>query len=118
MHELYIAESILASAREALPAEVLPESVRQVWLQVGKLDAVIPETLTFLFDAIKGSHGMPRAELFLEHIEVYCCCSECNHEFEIDLPMFLCPVCGGGEVEVLRGRGIKLTRINAEEPEG
>ncbi|NQS98070.1 MAG: hydrogenase maturation nickel metallochaperone HypA [candidate division Zixibacteria bacterium] len=118
MHELYIAESILASTRESLPAEFLPESVRQIWVQVGRLDAVVPETLIFMFDAIKSSHGMPGAELSLESIEVLCRCGECGNEFEIDLPMFICPECGGGQVEVLRGRGIKLTRINAEEPEG
>jgi len=116
MHELYIAESILASIREALPAEVLPESVWRVQVQVGKLDAVIPESLTFMFDAIKGSHGMPRAELLLEPIEVCCRCNECNHEFGIDLPLFICPVCSGSQVEVLRGRGITLTRIITEDP--
>ena len=83
MHELYIAESILTSTRESLPAEVPAESVRQIWVQVGRLDAVVPETLIFMFDAIKSSHGMPGAELSLESIEVLCRCGECGNEFEM-----------------------------------
>lgn len=117
MHELYIAESILTSARQALPAGVSPESVRQVCVQVGKLDAIIPEILAFMFDAIKGSHGMSEAELLQESIEVNCRCGECNYKFGIELPLFICPACGGSQVEVLSGRGIKLTKIYTDDSE-
>ena len=116
MHELYIAESILNSVNRALPIDILPESVRQVWIQVGKLDAVIPENLAFIFDAVKDSHRMSEAELIQESIEVHCRCDKCNHEFGLDLPLFICPACGGGRVDVIRGRGIKLTRICTQEP--
>jgi len=118
VHELYIAECILKSAREALPGGLSPASVVRIQVQVGQLDAVIPETLTFMFDAIKSSHEMPEAELDLEVIGVCCRCQDCSHEFSIDLPLFICPVCGGGNVEVLRGRGITLSRITAEDSDG
>lgn len=118
MHELYIAESILKSVSEALPENLPPASVRQVRVEVGQLDAVIPETLTFLFDAIKASHGMSRAELLIESIEVRCRCRQCHRQFGLDLPVFLCPDCGSGQVDVLRGRGITLRRITAQDYEG
>ena len=115
MHELYITECILKSVNEALPAGVSPASVQKVHIQVGQLDAVIPETLAFLFDAIKESQGMPQAALDIEHIDVLCRCQDCSYEFGIDMALFLCPACGSGQVDVLRGRGITLTRIIAEE---
>ena len=115
MHELYITECIFESVKTALPAGVLPASVQQVQVQVGQLDAVIPETLTFLFDAIKESQGMPQAKLDIEQINVLCRCQDCNFEFGIDLPLFLCPACGGGQVDVLQGRGITLIKIIAED---
>lgn len=115
MHELFIAESILTFTRKALPAKIRPASVQQVQVQVGKLDAVVPETLYFAFDAIKGSFGMTQANLSIETIEVLCRCEECRHEFGIDLPLFMCPACRGSHIKVLRGRGIKLTRIIAEK---
>jgi hydrogenase nickel incorporation protein HypA/HybF len=117
MHELYIAESILKSTRESLPPEVLPAYVQEVRVQVGQLDAVIPETLSFIFDAIKASHGMSQAKLLIEQIEVRCRCRKCDHEFCLDLPLFICPICRSGQVEVLRGRGITLSRIIAQDPE-
>ena len=115
MHELYIAECVLNSTQESLPDNVLSESVQEIHVQVGQLDAVVPEALTFSFDAIKGSYGMPKAELTIETIGVLCRCSDCDYEFTIDLPLFLCPNCGSGQVKVLQGRGITLTRIIAEE---
>ncbi len=115
MHELYIAESILNTVSEALPAGVHPESVLEVHVQVGQLDAVVPETLLFLFDAIKASKGMPRARLDIERIDILCRCEDCAREFGLDLPVFLCPSCGSGNLDVLQGRGISIQRINAED---
>ena len=118
MHELYVAECIVKSVNSSLPRNIAPALVTQVLVQVGKLDAVIPETLKFSFDAIKKSCGMPRAEFLITEISVRCQCRDCTHEFGIDLPVFICPACNGGPVEVLQGREITLTRIIADNPEG
>lgn len=115
MHELYIADCILKSARESLPTDISPERIRQVEVQVGELDAVIPETLIFLFDAIKISHGMSNAGLQIEKIDILCCCQDCGHKFRIDIPLFICPDCGSSKVEVLQGRGIKLLKILVDD---
>jgi hydrogenase nickel incorporation protein HypA/HybF len=117
MHELYIAECILKSVAASLPRDVSSDSVRGIRLQVGQLDAVIPDTLIFVFDAIKGNSGLPNANLSVEQIDVVCRCRACNHEFGIELPVFICPECGSGDVEVLRGRGILLTGISVENGE-
>ncbi|MFH1011867.1 MAG: hydrogenase maturation nickel metallochaperone HypA, partial [bacterium] len=74
-------------------------------------------TLTFVFNAIKGNSGLPNANLCVEQIDVACRCRACSHEFGIELPVFICPVCSGGDVEVLRGRGILLTGITVQNEE-
>jgi len=117
MHELYIAECIMKSVAASLPGDVPSDSVREVRVQVGQLDAVVPDTLIFVFDAIKGNSGLPNANLCVERIDVVCRCRACAHEFGIELPVFICPQCGSGDVEVLRGRGILLTGISVENGE-
>jgi hydrogenase nickel incorporation protein HypA/HybF len=117
MHELYIAQSILNSVQKSLPAEVMAEDVTQVRVECGQLDAVVPDSLVFLFDAIKAESHMPNAELLVEQIPVACLCKECSREFEMELPVFVCPNCQSGNVELLRGRGIRLTGITVNEPE-
>ena len=118
MHELYIAQCILKSVCDSLPPEMEPERVESVQIQVGHLDAVVPETLRFLFEAIKSEYGCSQAKLVIEEIPVRCRCVLCAHEFGIDLPIFICPDCGSTEVRVLQGRGITLTGITATEMTG
>ena len=85
---------------------------------MGALDAVVHESLVFMFDSIKSSFGMPQIKLSLERIDVICSCIDCLHNFQINLPVFVCPECGGGRVKVMRGRGIRLKRIIIEDFEG
>jgi len=118
MHELYIAECILKSTRDSLPENQPTSSVVQVRVQVGRLDAIIPETLNLVFNAIKASYEMPWAELWIEQIDVMCQCSGCGHEFEIEQPLFICPRCGSSYVKVLRGRGITLNGITVDDDVG
>lgn len=118
MHELYISEAIISSVIKALPPGIPLQTVKEVQIQVGSLEAVVPETLLFSFNAIKASHGMSQAELHIENIAVRCRCQDCGREFGLDLPVFICPKCGGGCVEVISGRGITLMKITADDPEG
>lgn len=117
MHELYITECILRTAKKSLPAGVEPKDVERVYVKAGWLDAVVPESLRFLFDAIKASHGMPDATLFIHEEEVECRCEACEACFALTEPVFICPHCGSGNVRVLRGKGIILERITVREPQ-
>lgn len=118
MHEVYIADSIFLCVCEALPNNIPAQSVRSIRIEVGKLDAIVPETLVFAFDAIKRIHNMPYASLDIEDIPVKCHCGGCGADFEIEAPLFICPECGGGKLEVLQGRGIRLTRIITDDYPG
>ncbi len=116
MHELFITESIFSSAGASLPNGVLTSAVTHLYLRLGRLDAVIEETLQFLFRALRAEKGFPNAELHIELEEVACRCDSCDAVFTIDLPLFRCPQCESGHVQVIRGRGIVLTRIVADVP--
>jgi hydrogenase nickel incorporation protein HypA/HybF len=118
MHELYLAECIIKSVRESLPETVLPQQVTDVRVEVGQLDAVVPETLLFLFDAIKSQHELSQAQLNIETIPVVCRCNQCHSDFGMELPVFVCPTCGQGDITVLKGRGIRLTGLSARDEEG
>jgi hydrogenase nickel incorporation protein HypA/HybF len=116
MHELYIAQCILDGVRRSLPADVDAGAVRTVTVRVGKLDAVVHDSLTFLFEAIKHNSGFDEAELLIEEEPVRLGCRCCGLEFSIDEPIFLCPGCGSADVATLSGRGITLQGITIAEP--
>lgn len=117
MHELYIAESILKSALKSLPPNIPPLAVQKICVRIGQLDAVVADTLIFLFDAVKNRYGLENSVLEVEEEKVLCRCPDCGNEFSIDLPLFICPRCNGGNAEIMQGRGITLVRMIAEDEE-
>jgi hydrogenase nickel insertion protein HypA len=114
MHELYITECILKATRDALPPRLDPAKVQTVCVRVGQLDAVSTESLAFLFDAVKGTHGMACARLEISEESVLCRC-DCGNEFSVSVPTFECPACHGASVRVVKGRGITLERIICQD---
>ncbi|MBU0690876.1 hydrogenase maturation nickel metallochaperone HypA, partial [bacterium] len=48
-------------------------------------------------------------------IEVRCRCRGCGCEFNIDIPLFLCPSCQSGDVEVITGRGIRIVKLCVDD---
>ncbi len=115
MHELYIAECILKAARKALPDDVNRANVSGIHVRVGQLDAVVPESLQFLFDAIKAQHDLPNAQLEIAAEQVQCQCNQCEARFSIAEPVFICPTCESVDVSILAGRGIVLQSITVKE---
>lgn len=113
MHEFYLTEQILQSVTDSLPEDISPEQIQEVHLQLGAFEAVVPETLEFLFNTLKKRYHMPEALLKWEIIPIKAECRGCGAIFVVDEPIFLCPHCGSGDNQLLQGRGIILTRIIA-----
>lgn len=118
MHELYIAECILDTAAKALPRDTSNADVRAISVRVGRLDAVQPESLLFLFDAIKAHKGFGHAALEIEEVSIECRCNVCTTQFPlVDELLFVCPECGSSRVTVESGRGIQLTSVTIADKE-
>ncbi|MFN3820728.1 MAG: hydrogenase maturation nickel metallochaperone HypA [bacterium] len=117
MHEYSITQALFRAIERSLPLEIPPELIREVYVEIGALDAVVPETLEFIFNALKERQGMAEARLFWKIIPIRAQCELCEEEFSVDEPYFLCPHCGEGMVKILSGRGIILTRIVIAEAE-
>jgi hydrogenase nickel insertion protein HypA len=116
MHELYVAQCILDSAEKARPKDVDGSSVREIVVLVGQLDAIVSDSLGFLFDAIKAERGFPMAELRIDEEPVACRCLRCTAQFAVpDIECFVCPDCNSRDVKVLTGRGIRIMEMTVED---
>ena len=117
MHEAYLAECVLRQVNDSLPPNAKSEDVTIVTLRVGQLDAVMPELLSEIFCQLRTNFNLPNAELIIHEEAVWCRCKDCDAQFSLDNPIFVCPHCFGCRVHVLRGRGITLMEITVSEPE-
>ncbi len=111
MHEMGIAEELVKIAMDAIPGDMTDPKVEILNLRIGKLASVVEHSLTFCFEIITKDTPLENARLVIESVPVKICCKVCHQEWEVDSPMFKCPDCEIGEVEMICGREIEITSI-------
>jgi hydrogenase nickel incorporation protein HypA/HybF len=111
MHEMGIALQIIEIATAAIPRHSGNVRVEKVNLKIGKLAAVVPESLRFCFDAAVKDTPLEGARLIIEGKPVVARCRDCNMDWTIDEPVFTCQNCGGGALEILSGRELDIESI-------
>ncbi len=117
MHEMGIALQIVEIATASLPADLREARVARVNLKIGKLAAVVPESLRFCFDVAVQDTPLAGANLAIEEIPVVARCKDCNAQWTIDEPVFICKACESGSLEILSGRELDIESIEVVEEE-
>lgn len=114
MHELSIASGILEIVGDYVPADQR-SAVKAVHVRVGALSGVVAESLEFSFAAITAGTPLQHAALVIHRVPVRIRCNGCQHEFETDVPLFLCPKCDSGETVMLTGNELQVVEIELED---
>jgi hydrogenase nickel incorporation protein HypA/HybF len=109
MHEMSIAEAILAVAREHAGERRLAA----VRVEVGHLRQVVPPALAFAFELLA-----PGVELEIVEVPAEGRCRDCGVVTAFDGFPLACAACGGLDVEVVRGEELSVESLEVEEPEG
>jgi hydrogenase nickel incorporation protein HypA/HybF len=109
MHETALALSILDIVVEKC-REAGGNTVDSVRLRIGKAAGVMPEALTFAFDASKAATVAENARLEIEPVPVGGVCHDCKKEFIAENApyVFACPLCGSLSFEIKTGREMEI----------
>jgi hydrogenase nickel incorporation protein HypA/HybF len=114
MHELSLSGAIVNTVEKHAAGR--PVSV--VSMRIGALRQIVPDTLEFYFGFVSKGTVCEGARLEQELIPARLRCGGCEREWEIELPVFMCPACGGvGRVEVASGDEFEVESIEVEEGE-
>ena len=114
MHELSLSGAIVNTVVKHAAGR--PVSV--VSMRIGALRQVVPDTLEFYFGFVSKGTVCEGARLEQELIPARLRCATCESEWEIALPIFMCPGCGSaGRVEVASGEEFEVESIEVEETE-
>jgi len=117
MHEMGIAMQIIEIAIASIPADLKNAQVKRVNIKVGKLAAVVPESLQFCFQIAVQDTPLCDAKLNIEEIPLRIRCTDCHVEWVAHEPVFLCRKCNGTSVKMLSGRELDITSIEVEDKE-
>lgn len=113
MHELSIAEGILDIVRDTIQRE--PGAVvEKVFVDVGALVAVVPDSLDFCYTAITAGTPLEGSELVIREVPISVRCRECGGSSEVKSFIFRCPHCDGGALETLSGNELSVTGIEVQ----
>ena len=115
MHEMGIATEIVRIVTESIPADMADPKVARINLKVGKLAAVVPQSLQFCFEIAAKDGPAEGAELRIEEIGVSARCNDCANLWQVDAPTFRCPKCQSNSLEMLSGRELDIDSIELEE---
>ena len=114
MHELSLSGAIVNTVEK----HAAGRAVSVVSMRIGALRQVVPDTLEFYFGFVSKGTVCEGARLEQELIPAQLRCAACEREWEIELPVFMCPACGpAGRVEVAAGDEFQVESIEVEEAE-
>jgi hydrogenase nickel incorporation protein HypA/HybF len=115
MHELSIAQGILGIVKEEASTHKLAR-ISSIKLKIGLLRAVVPEALSFCFEALVKDTPLAKAKLEIEMVPIKGRCKNCGQQFKhtqrIDF-FFRCPSCGK-ELEIMTGEELYIEQIEGE----
>jgi hydrogenase nickel incorporation protein HypA/HybF len=118
MHEMGIALQIIEIATASIPADAGPVRVEKINLEIGKLAAVVPESLKFCFEVAVKDTPLDGAQLAVEELPVVAKCNDCHTQWTINSPAFKCENCDSGSLEIISGRELDIKSIEISDRNG
>jgi hydrogenase nickel incorporation protein HypA/HybF len=91
VHELALTNSIV----EIVERYAARRRVTKVVVTIGALRQVVPGSLRFYFGMVSRDTVCDGAVLILNVASARARCEACQAEWKLELPLFLCPECGG-----------------------
>lgn len=116
MHEMGIAMRIVEIAISAIPPDIEDARIERINLKVGRLTAVVPESLRFCFNIASSDTPLAGASLEMEETPIVVECGECGAETTIEHLPFACSECGSGKVTIVSGRELDILSIEMADP--
>ncbi|MBN2427949.1 MAG: hydrogenase maturation nickel metallochaperone HypA [Deltaproteobacteria bacterium] len=113
MHEMSLAVALMEEIN-AIASQNQVERIQEVELHIGVLKQVVPVVMQEAFNA--ASIGTPAEGALLKQvaIDAQASCRSCKNIFTPEPDNFLCPVCGQGLIDILKGEEFILQSLTCE----
>ena len=115
MHEMGVAMQIIEIATSSIPENSAQSRVERVNLKVGKLSAVVADSLRFCFEVASKDTALEGAELAIDEIPVVAQCNVCGVKWTVESPVFVCNQCQSGQIKLLSGRELDIESIEIRD---
>jgi hydrogenase nickel incorporation protein HypA/HybF len=110
MHEMSLAEGVLDLIRDAAHQQNFSK-VTTVWLEIGRLSNVEPESMAFCFDVVTKGSLAEGARLEIIATPGQGWCMQCSESVTIEEVFGDCPKCGGHQLQVTGGTEMRVKEL-------
>ena len=88
--------------------------VLEVKIEVGALRGIVPGHLRYYFDFVKKGTVADGAALVVDLVPGEARCHGCGTRFALDDQGFVCPGCGGDDVDAVAGLELRVKTMRVE----
>lgn len=113
MHEMSLCESVVRILENAATAQGFSR-VKTVWLEIGALSHVEPDSMRLCFDACSRGTLAEGASLEILRPEGRAWCMDCAEEVTVSQRYDACPKCGGFKLQVTGGDEMRVHELEVE----
>jgi len=115
VHELGIAANIVEIALDSIPDDLNNMLVEKINLILGKFSSVEPESLKFCFETLISGTRLEGAQMHIEEVPVKAKCKQCDFQWIMSEPVFICKTCGSGLIDIISGRELEIVSIEVAD---
>ena len=113
MHEASLCESLMRSMRRIVSENGYGQ-VYSVTLDVGELEAVVPEALDFAFEALREGTEFAKTAMVQNVVPARARCRICATEQHCETLFDACEACGSFDLEIVAGKGLTIAQMEVE----
>lgn len=114
MHEMSLTEGVVRILEEQAATHGFSK-VKTVWLEIGELSNVDPESMLFCFGAVaKSSPIAAEAVLEIIHVSGQAFCLSCGATVAVSNRFDPCPDCGAFGLQITAGGDMRIKELEVE----
>jgi hydrogenase nickel incorporation protein HypA/HybF len=114
MHETVLMQNLLTAVEQAIENHHVTK-VNRVVVSVGRFANVLPDALSFAFEAMTQDGVMKGAELEIKSMPAVARCDDCGSEYQAEGFPIVCPVCKSTGFTIISGEEVYVESIDCEE---
>ena len=111
MHEATIASNLIDAIGRRIDEGEIAGKVSKIHLRIGRMTAVVPANLRYLFEVLAEGSAVEGAELEIEEVPIRGRCRVCEVEFDVEGVCFNCRSCGSQDADIVSGRELMIVGV-------